>query len=67
MYNDFVVVGPKNDPAGISKFKSAEEVFLKLGHANKSFVSRGDNSGTHKKELKLWKCAKIKPYKKNYL
>ena len=56
MFNDFVVIGPKSDPAGI-KGKKIDE-FLKVLYAKKSnFASRGDNSGTHKKELELWKAA----------
>jgi tungstate transport system substrate-binding protein len=66
MHNDFVVVGPKNDPAGISCLKAAA-AFKKIAAAGAFFVSRGDNSGTHKKELKLWREAGIQPAGKWYL
>ena len=55
MYNDFVIVGPSDDPAKISDAKNIEEV-MKIFHSNNfKFISRDDNSGTHKKELSLWK------------
>ena len=59
MYNDFVVVGPSADPAGISGTKDAVAAFKKIAEAKAPFVSRGDDSGTHKAELKLWKEAGI--------
>ncbi len=61
MYNDFVIIGPKNDPAGIKNAKSAAEAFRKIESARGTFVSRGDNSGTHKREQSLWKEAGISP------
>ncbi len=61
MYNDFVMVGPKADPAGIAGVKSAAEAFEKIAHTQSIFVSRGDDSGTHKKERGLWKEAGISP------
>ncbi len=61
MYNDFVIVGPSDDPIGIKGSKSTPEVFKKINRMQALFVSRGDNSGTHKKELKIWKEAGIKP------
>ncbi len=81
MYNDFVIVGPKEDPAGLKEAKSAGEAFGKIAGdrfragpgpvaggrspniagARSPFVSRGDNSGTHTKELSLWKKAGIDP------
>jgi tungstate transport system substrate-binding protein len=54
MYNDFVVVGPPGDPAGVRKAKSAAEALSKIATAGVYFVSRGDESGTHKKEMYLW-------------
>ena len=66
MHNNFIILGPKNDPAGI---KNAETVFDALKALNENqhpFISRGDNSGTHAKELKLWKKIKIKPEGKWY-
>jgi len=56
MYNDFVIIGPESDPAGI-KGKSNKEALTAVAGAQAVFVSRGDNSGTHKKELSLWKSA----------
>ncbi len=56
MYNDFVIIGPADDPAGI-KGKSIKDAFLAVEGAKATFASRGDNSGTHKKELSLWKAA----------
>jgi len=61
MYNDFVFVGPASDPAGLRNSKSAEESLQKIADSNSIFLSRGDNSGTNKKELALWKNADIDP------
>ncbi len=58
MYNDFVIIGPGNDPAGI-RGKSIREALTTLRSRSAVFVSRGDNSGTHKKELSLWSAAKL--------
>jgi tungstate transport system substrate-binding protein len=60
MYNDFVIIGPDNDPAKIKGIKSTDEAFKKIAGLS-SFVSRGDNSGTHTKELSIWKKAGIEP------
>jgi tungstate transport system substrate-binding protein len=60
MHNDFIVVGPKSDPAKIKGTKSAVEAFKKIAAANAIFMSRGDNSGTHSKEKEIWKTAGIK-------
>lgn len=54
MHNDFVITGPPNDPAGISGYSSASEALKKIMDSNSIFISRGDDSGTHKKELALW-------------
>ncbi len=59
--NEFYIVGPKNDPAGISKAKSAADAYKKIAEAKAKFFSRGDNSGTHKKEMDVWEKAGIKP------
>ena len=59
MYNDFVIIGPKTDQAGI-KGKSVKDAFNIIKRKRSIFVSRGDNSGTNKKEISLWKAAKIK-------
>jgi tungstate transport system substrate-binding protein len=56
MYNDFVIIGPENDPAGI-KGKSNKEALAAITGKKAVFVSRGDNSGTHQKELSLWAAA----------
>jgi tungstate transport system substrate-binding protein len=60
MYNDFVIIGPVDDPAKIKGMKSAAEALKKISGTS-SFVSRGDNSGTHTKELSLWKKVGIEP------
>jgi len=59
--NEFYVVGPPNDPAGISKAQSAAEAYTMIANAKAKFFSRGDNSGTHKKELSVWDKTGIKP------
>ncbi|MDE1224763.1 substrate-binding domain-containing protein [Vibrio aestuarianus] len=61
MYNDFVVVGPKSDPAQITQQKALTEVFKKIANTGVTFISRGDDSGTHKKELGIWAQANIEP------
>lgn len=61
MYNDFVIVGPRKDPAGIAGMKSAAQALAKIAHRKALFVSRGDDSGTNKTELGLWKKAAIDP------
>ena len=66
MYNDFVVIGPENDPAGI-KGKDVSESFKKIAGRKWFFVSRGDESGTHKKEKKIWELVGIKPAGRWYL
>jgi tungstate transport system substrate-binding protein len=59
MYNDFVVIGPKSDPAAIGGSKDVVDAFRKIRAASAPFVSRGDRSGTHIAELDLWKAAGI--------
>jgi len=61
MHNDFIVVGPPQDPAGLKAAKSAPEAFQKLATGGHLFASRGDNSGTHAQEKKLWKAASVNP------
>jgi tungstate transport system substrate-binding protein len=61
MYNDFVIIGPADDPAKIKGEKSAVEALKKIAAAGARFVSRGDRSGTHTLELNLWKQAGITP------
>ncbi|MCX6354686.1 MAG: substrate-binding domain-containing protein [Candidatus Aureabacteria bacterium] len=67
MYNDFVIVGPPDDSAGIRGKKSAVEAVESIARSGCSFVSRGDESGTHIKEKELWKSAGIAPSGKWYL
>ncbi|MBR9843571.1 MAG: sulfate ABC transporter substrate-binding protein, partial [Rhodobacteraceae bacterium] len=57
MYNDFVLIGPATDPAEIASAKSAADALAAIRDAKAPFVSRGDDSGTHKKELSLWSGA----------
>ena len=59
MYNDFVLVGPKSDPAKVGGGKNITEALKKIKAASAPFVSRGDRSGTHMAELRLWKGAGI--------
>ncbi|MBI5568342.1 MAG: substrate-binding domain-containing protein [Desulfomonile tiedjei] len=61
MYNDYVVVGPKSDPAGLKDAKTAVDAFKRLAEGKAPFISRADESGTHQKEKELWKAAEIKP------
>jgi len=61
MYNDFVIVGPANDPAAISKASSAADAMKRIADQSAMFVSRGDDSGTHKKEMSLWNHAQQEP------
>jgi tungstate transport system substrate-binding protein len=61
MYNDFVIVGPSNDPAGIKGMKLATEALKKIFERKAAFISRGDKSGTHVAEMELWGKAGIKP------
>ena len=61
MYNDFVIVGPEDDPAGITGMESAADALTAIAAAEASFVSRGDDSGTHTKELSIWESAGIEP------
>lgn len=65
MYNDFILIGPGNDPAKIKGIKSVTEAFKKIA-GSATFVSRGDNSGTHTKELSIWKIAAIDPKGKEW-
>ncbi|HUT71114.1 MAG TPA: substrate-binding domain-containing protein [Desulfatiglandales bacterium] len=59
MYNDFIIIGPREDPAGIKGFKDAKKALAAIAEKASLFISRGDDSGTHKKELALWKKAGI--------
>jgi len=57
MHNDFVILGPQDDPAGLGGAKTLNEALQKLHDSGSYFVSRGDDSGTHKKEMSLWRAA----------
>jgi len=61
MHNDFVIVGPKNDPAGVKSTTTSADAFTKIANAQASFFSRGDKSGTNTKELGIWTKAGITP------
>jgi len=61
MYNDFVIVGPSDDPAGIAGTADAAAALAKIAESGANFASRGDDSGTHNKELSLWKAAGVEP------
>jgi tungstate transport system substrate-binding protein len=75
MYNDFVIVGPPSDPAGIKGMTDAAAAFQKIAETGSPFISRGDNSGTHTKEQSIWRATRLplieaidvdptKPYKR---
>lgn len=61
MHNDFIIVGPPENPAKIKGIRSASESFKRIASAKALFLSRGDKSGTHVKEMDIWKAAGIKP------
>lgn len=61
MYNDFILVGPADDPAHLREAPSAREALARLAAAKATFISRGDESGTHQKEKELWKAAGVTP------
>ena len=66
MYNDFVILGPASDPARVGEAKSAVEAMQHIAQHEATFISRGDDSGTNKKELRLWKAANLTPHGKWY-
>ncbi len=61
MYNDFIIVGSPKDPAGIKEIDSLDEAFATIASGEHTFVSRGDDSGTHRKELVFWENAGVEP------
>ncbi len=61
MHNDFVILGPQNDPAGLGDATTLNQALQKISASGSYFVSRGDDSGTHKKEMSLWRAAGISP------
>jgi len=66
MHNDFIVVGPSEDPTKIKGAKPTVEAFKKVASGTALFLSRGDNSGTHAKEMGIWKAAGINPEKQKW-
>jgi tungstate transport system substrate-binding protein len=67
MYNDFVILGPENDPALIRGMDDAAVAFARIAVAGAKFVSRGDQSGTHTKELAIWEKARVQPAEPWYI
>ena len=67
MHNDFILLGPASDPAGIKGITSAAQALKQISKTNSAFISRGDDSGTHKKEQEIWDKANILPKGKWYL
>ena len=61
MYNDFIIVGPRGDPAGVRNTGQATEALQQIAARRATFISRGDDSGTHKRELSLWRSARVDP------
>ena len=61
MYNDYVIVGPASDPAGVRAATSAAEAFKRIAEHQSPFASRGDDSGTHRAEMRIWAAAGIAP------
>jgi len=61
MHNDFVIVGPDDDPLGLRQLQTLNEVMKKISSGQSVFISRGDDSGTHKKEMQLWQQVGINP------
>ena len=67
MYNDFVVIGPAGDSAGVGGARSAAEALQRIAAKQAPFISRGDESGTHQKEREIWQAAGVKPAGKWYV
>ncbi|MBS3952122.1 MAG: substrate-binding domain-containing protein [Methylomicrobium sp.] len=67
MFNDFVLVGPDNDNAGVKSAQTVDEALQKISKAKALFISRGDDSGTHQKELALWQKTGLKPQGEWYI
>jgi len=67
MYNDFIIIGPRDDPAGIRNLNNAGVAFKKIAQSTSNFISRGDDSGTHKKERDIWKMTDVVPGGKWYI
>ena len=67
MKNEFILTGPKNDPAGVTTVQDITNAFKAIARNRSKFVSRGDDSGTHKKELEIWNRSDIEPFGKWYI
>lgn len=67
MYNDFIILGPAEDPAGISGMTSAADAFAMIAASEYTFISRGDDSGTHAKEKSIWQAADMDPNEDWYI
>lgn len=67
MHNDFILLGPSHDPAQVKQAGSLADAMLRIHKSGQEFISRGDDSGTHKKELELWQVVEINPQGKWYL
>jgi tungstate transport system substrate-binding protein len=61
LYNDFVIVGPRDDPAGVTGSSSASDAMSRIARSSSVFLSRGDESGTHERERRLWRAAQARP------
>jgi tungstate transport system substrate-binding protein len=59
MFNEFVIVGPKGDPAGVAAASDATEAFRRIAQSHGTFISRGDGSGTEERQILLWKLAGV--------
>jgi len=66
MYNDFVIIGPASDPAHVKGAKTSAEAFKRIADSKSTFISRGDESGTHQKEKEIWAAAGLTPQDKWY-
>lgn len=67
MYNDFVIVGPEEDPAGIKGEREGVKAFKEIAISKSTFISRGDDSGTHRKERELWRVTGVEPSGRWYI
>ncbi len=67
MHNDFVLIGPPHDPAGVKTVTNIADAMKNITAGSASFISRGDDSGTHRKELSLWQIAGLEPGGERYL
>lgn len=67
MYNDFIIIGPADDPAGVKRARTAAEALRAIAEKKVLFVSRGDESGTHQKEKEIWQAAGVKPVGSSYI